>query len=283
MTNQWSYAASPEFDDRQFTQWRELLERRVGMQLPDQRRSFIQTNLNIRMREVGFSDYQSYFNHVVESAQGVAEWSVLVDRFTVQETRFFRDIGSFKLVERYLEKRKQTQKLLNLWSVGCATGEEPYSLAMIAYDVLNGENNFSVTATDVSLPALAKARAGSFHMRKFAQIPADLQNRFFDYDADRFQIKPFLKSRVAFARVNVVELERSPLRDFDVIFCQNLLIYFRRWRRKDIANHLAERLAPGGMLILGSGEVTDWVPQGLTRVRDEHTLAFIKLQKQGME
>ena len=125
MTQHWSYAASPEFDDRQFGQWRELLERRVGMQLPDQRRSFIQTNLNIRMREVGFSDYQSYYNHVVESAQGIAEWSVLVDRFTVQETRFFRDVASFKLVERYLEKRKQTQKLLNLWSVGCATGEEP--------------------------------------------------------------------------------------------------------------------------------------------------------------
>jgi type IV pilus assembly protein PilK len=283
MTQHWSYAASPEFDDRQFGQWRELLERRVGMQLPDQRRSFIQTNLNIRMREVGFSDYQSYYNHVVESAQGIAEWSVLVDRFTVQETRFFRDVASFKLVERYLEKRKQTQKLLNLWSVGCATGEEPYSLAMIAHDVLNGEKNFSVTATDVSLPVLAKARAASYHMRKFAQIPVDLQNRFFDYDADRFQIKPFLKSRVAFARLNVVELERSPLKDFDVIYCQNLLIYFRRWRRKDIANHLAERLAPGGMLILGSGEVTDWVPQGLTRVRDDHSLAFIKLQKQGME
>ena len=283
MTEHWSYATNPEFDDRQFSQWRELLERRVGMQLTDQRRSFIQTNLNIRMREVGFSDYQSYYNHVVESAQGIAEWAVLVDRFTVQETRFFRDAASFKLVERYLEKRQKAQKLMNLWSVGCASGEEPYSLAMIAHEVLGDAKHFSVTATDVSMPVLGKARAGSYHSRKFAQIPVALQNRYFDYDADRFQIKPFLKARVAFSRLNVVELEKSPLKDFDVIYCQNLLIYFRRWRRKDIANHLAQRLAPGGMLILGSGEVTDWVPQGLTRVRDEHTLAYIKLQKQGME
>ena len=147
MAEQWSMSTIPELDDRQFEQWRELLERRVGMQLTEQRRSLLRTSLSIRMREIGYHDYQEYYNLIVSGAKGIPEWSVLVDRLTVQETRFFRDQQSFDLVSQFLNKNSD-KKTINIWSLGCSTGEEPYSLAMLANNQLHNLNQFSERILD---------------------------------------------------------------------------------------------------------------------------------------
>ena len=87
-----------------------------------------------------------------------------------------------------------------------------------------------------------------------------------------------IRDRVCFTRLNVLDLDKAPMHGMNIIFCQNLLIYFRRWRRREIVKRLAERLAPGGLLVLGQGELTDWQPPGLQRVPSEHVLAWIKRQ-----
>src|SRR5690606_35412938 len=133
---------------------------------------------------------------------------------------------------------------LSLWSVGCSSGEEPYSMAMIAAEVLRDGSsslNFGVTGTDLSLNALAQARAGLYSPRRMEQLNAELLERYFLPQADgRFKVVPSLAARVCCARLNVLELAQAPLTGMDVIFCQNLLIYFRRWRRREILNRLAE-------------------------------------------
>ncbi|GGX44303.1 CheR family methyltransferase [Saccharospirillum salsuginis] len=281
-TERVSVSQAPDLSDRAFTTWQDLLEERLGLQLPEQRRSFLKTSLSIRMRELGFDDYLDYYRYVRSGDAGLVEWNILIDRVTVQETRFFRDPAAFALTKDFLQRRaREGERPLSLWSVGCSTGEETYSLAMMTFDLLRkegeqGVRRFGVTGTDVSRRALETARAGAYPSRRLENLDSRLVERFFTRENDRYRINDELKDRVCFTRLNVLELARSPMANLDLIYCQNVLIYFRKWRRKEIVTELARRLAPGGMLVLGLGEVVDWKMPELTRVPGERALAYLK-------
>lgn len=279
----WALEPLADMSPAEFHDWQTLLEERSGMVVSERRRSFLQTNLSARMREVGAPDYASYYRQVTSGPRGAVEWSTLMDRLTVQETRFFRHPASFELLEGHLRHRLEQGPLerpLALWSVGCASGEETYSLAMTAAEVLAGSEAqccFGVTGTDISLSALAKSRAAVYGARRLEQVEPLMRDRYFlPLPDDRFQVLPALAARVCFARLNVLELANSPVSDMDVIFCQNLLIYFRRWRRREILNRLAECLAPGGLLVIGVGEVVGWQHPELLPVANDQVLAFTR-------
>ena len=279
----WALKPLAEMSVQEFRDWQVLLEDRTGLVLSDQRRALLQTSLSTRMRELNIADYSSYYQQVTDGLRGAIEWSNLLDHLTVQETRFFRHRPSFEVLESYLRKRISAgahRHQLALWSVGCSSGEESYSLAIIAAEVLRDSEQselFGVTGTDISLKALGKARNAEYGARRLEQIDADLLERYFDPLGDmRYKVKSVLASRVCFARLNVLELAKAPLSGVDVIFCQNLLIYFRRWRRREILNRLVERLAPGGLLVIGVGEVVDWQHPDMLPVADDRVLAFIR-------
>ena len=278
----WSLRPLADMSSGEFNAWRALLEERSGMVVTEQRRTFLQTNLTSRMREVGVSDYATYFRQVTNGPKGAVEWSTLMDRLTVQETRFFRHLPSFTLLTDYMQQRgsRSTAQPWSLWSVGCASGEETYSLAICASEALkhDGEGaQFGVIGTDISLSALSRSRDGLYSSRRLDQLDPGLRERYFQaVPDDRFQVIPSLAARVCFARLNVLELAGAPMSDMDVIFCQNLLIYFRRWRRREILNRLAERLAPGGLLVIGVGEVVGWEHPELVPVADSQVLAFTR-------
>ena len=278
----WALRPVADMSQADFHDWQTLLEARTGVVISEQRRAFLQTNLSARMRELGVTDYASYYRQVTDGPRGAVEWSTLLDRLTVQETRFFRHRPSFEVLESYLRERLQqgVTQPWELWSVGCASGEEPYSLAISAAEVLRESehpDHFGVTGTDISLNALSKARDGQYGARRLEQLDADLCQRYFlAQDDGRFKVVPNLAARVCCARLNVLELAKAPMSGMDVIFCQNLLIYFRRWRRREILNRLAERLVPGGLLVVGVGEVAGWQHPELIPVADERVLAFTR-------
>lgn len=279
----WSLRPLAEMSSAEFREWQALLEERSGMVVSEQRRSFLQTNLSSRMREVGVADYASYYRQVTAGPRGAVEWSTLMDRLTVQETRFFRHPPSFALLCEYIRQQQATRDAAlpwSLWSVGCSSGEETYSLAICAAEALaaaGGETRYGVTGTDISLNALSRSRDGIYGPRRLEQVEPELRERYFQpLPNDRFQVIPGLAARVCFARLNVLELAGAPMSDMDVIFCQNLLIYFRRWRRREILNHLAERLVPGGLLVIGVGEVAGWQHPELVPVADSQVLAFTR-------
>lgn len=271
-------------DAEQFQLWQALLEDRTGMTLSDARKSFLETSLSIRMRELNFEDYEAYYEHLMAGTteSRAMEWSILVDRLTVQETSFFRHQSSYALVEEYVQRFVAEQPdgaNLDVWSVGCSTGEEAYSLAMLINEQL-GDNArkmfFGITATDISLPTLAKARKGEYAARRALQVDPLLREKYFKpgESGQTVVVAPELKQHICFARLNVLDLGNAPMNNMDLIFCQNMLIYFRRWRKRQIVNRLAERLAPGGLMVLGPGEVTDWQHPDLERVHFADTLAF---------
>ena len=283
VTDRWSIRNTPVMSEEQFTLWQALLEERTGMTLVAERKPFLETSLSIRMRELGVADYDEYYEQLqVGTTESKAmEWSVLVDRLTVQETSFFRHPGSYALVEDFIAQFVAEQPdgaSLDVWSVGCSTGEEPYSLAMLINERFidfETKNYFGITATDISLPTLAKARRAVYPARKVERIDPALREKYFSKLNDReYQVEQSLRDRICFARVNVLDLQKAPMRDMDIIFCQNMLIYFRRWRKRQIVTRLAERLAPGGIMVLGPGEVTDWQHPELERVHFADALAF---------
>lgn len=278
---EWEQVPRATLSDTQFWRWQALLESRTGMYIPIERKSLLQSNLSIRMRELGCRDFGTYYDMVEAVPSGVVEWNILVDRIMVQETRFYRNPESLQLLEQFIAERldsEQPRLPLNIWSVGCSTGEEPYTLAIIVHDQFADRDlapAYGVSATDISLPALHKAREGVYSKRKLADAPQSWLNRYFDAQGgELFRVIEDVRNRVCFSMTNMIEIERSPLRNMDVIYCQNVLIYFRRERMHQILDALAERLAPGGVLIIGQGEATSWRNNKVDRMPDNQTLAF---------
>lgn len=281
----WAFKPLVDMSPAEFRDWQVLLEQRTGIVLPEQRRSFLLTHLTARMRELGIDDYATYYHQVTEGPRGAVEWSSLLDRLTVKETRFFRHPASFHAVGRHLAARiaQGLQRPLALWSVGCASGEEAYSLAIEAEEAFAAHGQppcYGVTATDISLHALRAGRRGRYQpARTESMEPARRERYLMRLDDGAYQVLPWVAERLCFARLNVLELGAAPLRGFDVIYCQNLLIYFHRWRRHEILNHLASRLAPGGLLVIGVGEAVDWKPESLQPVADDQVLAFLRTRE----
>lgn len=281
----WTLRPLPEMGEAQFHQWQTLLEHRTGMTLSPERKSFLETNLGIRMREVGCNSYQAYYEQIVSGPEAIVEWATLVDRLTVQETRFLRDPDAFRLVSDFIMTRPREslkRRPLEAWSVGCSTGEEPYTLAMLLNESMSQLELpplFGVTGSDISKPAIEKAQRGLFNARKLQGMDESFKTRYFrPAQQNSVEIVDSIRERVCFTRLNVMDLNHAPMHGMNIIFCQNLLIYFRRWRRREIVKRLAERLAPGGLLVLGQGELTDWQPPGLQRVPSENVLAWIRRQ-----
>lgn len=270
--------AVPDMSDVEFAQWATLLEVRTGISLPAARKSFLLTSLSIRMREISSPDYSSYYTLVTSGPCGAVEWGVLVDRLTIHETRFYRHPNSLALLARHLQQRGPLP--INAWSAGCASGEEAYSIAMVIdqqFSAYHDEYYYGVTGTDISFAALAAARRGEFHRRKLVALEPDLLGRYFRrVDDDHYLVSERLRNRMCFTRVNFLEPFSSTLGEMDVIFCQNVLIYFSRQLRTAVLNRMAECLSPGGLLVLGPGEIIQWSHPALERIPYKDTLAYCR-------
>lgn len=285
----WQYTASPAMDDAQFQQWVTLLELRTGITLPVSRKTFLVTNLHTRMRELGVSDYQSYYKMVTDGSTGQVEWEILVDKLTVHETRFYRDTHALDLirdnyVQPLLEQKRSRPYTVHIWSVGCATGEEPYSLAMMMEQTLGQSRNlyYGVTASDVSRAALKNGRDAIYHVRRIKNVPAELAQKYLSaVDDEHVQVKEKLRQKVCFTRINLLDLESQPVGEMDIILCQNVLIYFKHEMRDRILNQLVAKLKPNGLLVLGAGEIFGWSHPELETIKHESTLAYRRLGARG--
>jgi chemotaxis methyl-accepting protein methylase len=287
----------PAMDDAEFGRWVDLLERRTGVVVPPGRKTFLVAAVRTRMREVGKSGFKAYFDEILDGPRGAIEWATLVDRLTVHQTHFFRHPPSLDLVVRdWLPgyRARQPDAPLHAWSVGCATGEEAYTLAMVLDRALAGAGKgyFGITATDISAAALAVGRGATYPIGKLDEIPLDYRAdycapagevfaedggtrapRGFE-EADSFTIGEALRRRVGFVQFNLLDVARAPLKRLDLVYCQNVLIYFARERRAGLLQAIADLLKPGGLLVLGAGEVLGFNHPQLTRLGGPQTLAF---------
>ena len=277
----WNYATIPDLTEEQFARWQDIVEQRTGIYLA-KHKSILQAGLTRRMREIECDDYEAYYRRITASNDHV-EWAALLNSMTVKETSFFRHTEAYDYLRKYLAKQliKDGCDSVHLWSVGCSTGEEAYSLAIVADECVKasaGKCRYGVTATDISHAALSSARRGYYSARKLELMEARTRNSYFERINDRqYEIAPQLKERVCFAQGNIVELETSPIGGMDVIFCQNVLIYFQRSIQNDVMDQLAERLKPGGLMIVGLGEAAEWRSDKVRRVSDDTIQGYMRI------
>jgi chemotaxis protein methyltransferase CheR/type IV pilus assembly protein PilK len=267
--------------DAEYGLWTGLLEERLGVVLAIQRKSFLLSKLSIRMHELGVGEYKDYFAFVTAGTSGRVEWEILVDRLTIHETRFFRDTRALSFITHaYFEKLNFVNTIPNvhIWSVGCSTGEEPYSLMMYIDKHLKDNNKkcyLAVTASDVSNNALAVGKKAIYPRDRFKNVPAEyVENYVETCGKDHFQISEALRKRICFNRFNLINISSSSAGKMEIIICQNVLIYFNRDKRLTILNQLVEYLVPGGLLIVGAGEISNWSHAEMNSIQYDGILAF---------
>ena len=271
--------------DGQFKQWAALLEQRTGLVLPLERKSFLVTSLGLRMRQVGYSSFQAYFDYLQWQDIEQQEWQILVDRLTVHETQFFRHPHSLDLIQThwlmpYLNAGP-ADSCLNILSVGCSTGEEAYTLAMVIdYSITrsNAAVDWQMQAVDISLPCLAIAKAGQYRPRQLAAITPDFQTRYGSIqDNQQWQVSEALRQKIQFTAMNLLHIDQQRVGFQHLIVCQNVLIYFDRQRSLAIVEGLVNWLLPGGLLVLAPGEMVGWRHPWLKTVYYKDAVAFCRL------
>lgn len=248
------------FTDDNFQQLRALAREHTGIVLGDNKRQMIYGRLARRLRVLGLPSFDDYCERLRDDPQ--AELSELVNAITTNLTSFFREQHHFDHVRTVavpeIVRRNGASRRLRVWSAGCSTGEEPYSLAMTLADcpALSGWD-VRILATDIDTQCIRTAAAGVYSEERVEGITADLQRRWFQRGAGenrgKLRVKPALREMVTFRALNL--LNEWPMRGpFDLIFCRNVVIYFDKDTQRVLFHRFADLLAPEALLYIGHAE-----------------------------
>lgn len=235
---------------------RDLIEEETGNYYSDQNLELLAMKLEDRLAELGLVSFLDYYYLLRYDPARAEEWLVLESAITVNETYFWRESPAIELTagELLAELRPRLKRGPRIWHAACASGEEPYTMAMALMEA--GEQGVDLLATDLDQRVLGMARQAIYRARSVRLLPAGWLEKYFEaLPGERWALKPEVVSRVSFRRLNLIhgaELERLP--SFDLIFCRNVLLYFRENRVVELLQRLSTLLSPGGWLIVGASE-----------------------------
>jgi chemotaxis protein methyltransferase CheR len=258
-----------ELTEAQFRQVGALVARVAGIQLPPGKESLVRSRLSRRLRALGVATVAEYLELVARDASR-AELAEMVDVLTTNKTSFFREVEHFRLLERTIFPALQARsEPIRLWSAGCSTGEEPYSLAMVARDTLGAAaSRVRILATDISGRVLQRARAAVYDADAVEDVPAPVRQAHFEGASLPGSLRVVQPTRdlVQFARLNL--MGDWPMRGpFDVILCRNVMIYFDKPTQERLVARYTQLLAPNGYLFVGHSESLSGLRHGLTYVQ----------------
>ena len=231
-----------------------------GILIQEELKFLLERRLASRLEVLGLPDFTTYYRHLCSGSVGREELDTAVELLATHETYFFREPVQLEAFRRELLPRLHARKLstrrLQLWSAGCSTGEEPYTLAMLILDSgLFAGWDIQIFATDLSRRVLATARRGEYGPASLRSTPESAIDRHFERIGDRVQVNPEVRDLVTFGNVNLLDPNaRTLVPASDVVFCRNVMIYFDTAARTRLIQGIYERLVPGGYLLLGHSE-----------------------------
>lgn len=275
----------PEMTASEYALWREAVRRRTSLDFPPSRLRVLKRALWTRMRAVAAATCTQYYHRLHFGSEREREWTALVDLLVNNETSFFRHPGSFQaLVQTALPqlldaKRRRGERRVRLWSAGCSLGHEAYSLAIACLQAAAGradgaEWEFDVLATDLGEDVLRRAAEGRFKPTQLRGLSDPLLRRWFAPVGEERRAADELRRMVRFERLNLAEPGDFAGRSADVVFCQNVLIYFTNGDRQAVVERLCGRLEPGGFLFLGPAEFVDRGLAGVELLRLPGALVY---------
>jgi chemotaxis protein methyltransferase CheR len=245
--------------DAEYRMFRDLFRTHFGLWFGEESRFLLEKRLARRTRELELPSFAAYHYLLRKDPSGEEELAAVVDELTTNETYFFRERDQLRaLIEEILPERlaQRGGGPVNVWSAGCASGEEPYSIVMLALEAgLRPGVDVRVHASDISRRCLARARSGEYRASSFRDAPPLLRARYFQEKDGLFRLSDDVRRHVFFTRLNLMEPQRfSLLGALDVVLCRNVIIYFDRDTKRRVVESFGEQLLPGGYLLLGHSE-----------------------------
>ena len=241
--------------DAEFSAITENLRDRRQFDLGQYKDRCIRRRIAKRLRLCKVTDFASYLKRLEIDRD---ELDTLLASISIHVSQFFRNPDTFRILEQKIlpdlcrQARAAGRTELTLWSAGCATGEEPYSLALLVDDLSVTDLNISVLATDISEPVLEIARSGHFDISRMQEVPPEVLEKYFRVENSRYQLIERVRDKVKFMRHNIMTASDYPV--VDLVLCRNVLIYFTRAEQERILSRFAMALPEHGALVLGRSE-----------------------------
>ncbi len=241
--------------DADFDLFRKVIYDESGITFSTTNRSILDSRLKERLREKKMTDIQEYYKLILADKE---EMKVLLDSVTTNLTRFFRNQPHFDALENYViphvleRKKSRGDTVVKIWSAGCSTGEEPYTIAMILKKILPPPYTFEIVASDLSLKSLMVGKQGFYDDSKISGIPQEYLDKYMIKRDNGYQVCDDIMKRIRFDYHNLKY--DAGLRNLDIIFCRNVLIYFDEAAQLATINHFYDSLASQAYLFIGHSE-----------------------------
>ncbi len=253
----------------EFEKLKALIYETAGIHLSDAKRQLVVSRYSKRLRELELESFDQYYD-MVTSDKDSLEIQNFVNSITTNKTDFFRERHHFEFLRDVFIPALNRNDTVKIWSSGCSTGEEPYSIAMVMhkYFVEPMSGKVEILATDIDTSVLYKAGKGIYEEELVNQVPMNLRKKYFlrgkGHRQGFFKIKDELKEMVNFKQMNFMRDEYPFSKNFDIIFCRNVIIYFSTSDKKKVVKRLVRHVKKGGFFIIGHSETLFNMIDGLS-------------------
>lgn len=243
-----------------------------GITLKEGKEALLSARIMKRMRALHLKTHEEYLNYV-QSHQDPQEVVAMLDAISTNVTHFFRESDHFDLLAKFLPRLVEAGvRDIRIWSAASSTGEEPYTIAVVAHESLKNTGvQWRVLGTDLSTRVLEKAQQGHYSLDAFANVPAEYMEKcirpHFKKDKNGWQVRDQIRSHVTFSRLNLSQPPFPMRGPFDVIFCRNVMIYFDQKVRMNLVAEMTRLLRAGGLLMVGHSETVAGMHPDLTTIR----------------
>ena len=256
---------------KDFSRLREFIYTQCGINITDVKRTMLEARLQKRLKMLGLPSFSTYCDYLF-SREGMEEELIqMIDVVTTNKTDFFREPAHFeylsqKAVPELLRKDGQ-RRVVSVWSAGCSSGEEPYTLAMVLKEF---GCKFLILATDISTRVLEKAKLAIYEEEKVLPVPQELKRKYLLKSKDPhkkvYRIITELRESIRFRRLNFMDGDFGFREPMDIIFCRNVIIYFDKPTQEKLLNHFCDYLSPDGYIFMGHSETLYGMDVPLTQV-----------------
>ena len=255
------FSSANSIDDDTYRQLSALIHDSLGLSFNESSRFFLEKRIESRMAARQIQSASSYLQCLLYDSEREKEWESLISVITTNETYFMREMRQLDCFRREIlpaiSKNWSMGRKLRIWSAGCSSGEEPYSLAILIRE--SGEvmlDQVEIYATDINARVLTKAKEGVYSENSFRAVDEPFKRKWFsEVSAGRYQISEELRRAVTFGKFNLFDADRYAfLTPFDVIFCRNVIIYFDIEAKIRVVDSFYNKMRPGGFLLLGHSE-----------------------------
>ncbi len=272
---------------RDYIKLRDFIYERSGLHFEEKKIYFVKKRLATRMNILGIESPKEYLWRLKYGDPNGKEFQELINLLTTNETYFFREFDQLAvfaencLQEVCAAKEREDRKQLRIWSAGCSTGEEPYTLSIILLEMVDRYHTWDVEiiATDIDTKVLQKARKGVYSKRSVKDVPEEYLEKYFIKDGDSYKVKYIVKKPVKFRHLNLMDEKKMRLMSgMDFIFCRNVLIYFDENSRRAVVSNFYESLNNGGYIFLGHSESMSRISSAFKLRRKNGLIVYQKVE-----